>query len=33
MKKNKFGLLEDMTEPGLIKKSNDVSWKNDEIYK
>ncbi|CAD8132914.1 unnamed protein product [Paramecium pentaurelia] len=33
MKKNKFGLLEDITEPGLIKKSNDVSWKNDEIYK
>lgn len=32
MKLNKDGLWEDITIPGLIKKSDDVSWDNDKFY-
>jgi hypothetical protein len=32
MKKNEFGLLEDTLAPGLITKSEDVSWENKKIY-
>lgn len=33
MKKNNYGLLEDTLPPGLTKKTDDVSWENDKIYK